>query len=119
MSGEVNAARITAFVGEGDIWYSGDYLQFNGDRLWDGTTTNGNTESGPNNCWNGESVGMSAEGVDVDTFNIAWSEGLLEPGDTSAQINISTNYDIWNLVYIILSFRSESTTGRSISYLIR
>ena len=119
MSGEVNAARITAFVGEGDIWYSGDYLQFNGDRLWDGTTTNGNTESGPNNCWNGESVGMSAEGVDVDTFNIAWSEGLLEPGDTSARIDILTNYDIWNLVYIILSFRSESTTGRSISYLIR
>jgi hypothetical protein len=118
VSGEVNAARITAFVGEGDIWYSGDYLQFNGDRLWDGTTTNGNTESGPNNCWNGESVGMSAEGVDVDTFYITWSGGLLEPGDTSAQIDIWTNNDIWNLVYIILSFRSESSTGRSLSYIV-
>jgi hypothetical protein len=117
--GEVNAARITAFVGEGDIWYPGDYLLFNGTTLWDGTTTNGNSASSPNNCWNGESVGMTAEGVDVDTFYITWSGGLLAPGDTSARIDIWTDMDIWNLAYIILSFRSESTTGRSISYLVR
>jgi hypothetical protein len=119
VSGEINAARITGFVGEGDVWYPGDYLQFNGTKLWDGTTTSGNSFADPSNCWNDESVGMSAEGVDVDTFYIPWSGGLLEPGDTSARIDIWTEDDIWNLVYIILSFRSESTTGRSLSYIVR
>ena len=112
VAGEVNAARITAFVGEGDVWYSGDYLQFNGSKLDDGTS------GGVNNVWNGASAGMSAEGVDVDTFYIPWSSGLLEPGDTAAEINIWTDNDIWNLAYIILSFRSESTTGGCLGYLV-
>jgi hypothetical protein len=112
VSGEVNAARITAFVGEGDVWYTGDYLQFNGSKLNDGTG------GGVNNVWNGASLGMSAEGIDVDTFYIPWSSGLLEPGDTAAEINIWTENDIWNLAYIILSFRTESTTGGCLGYLV-
>ena len=112
MAGEVNAAKITAFVGEGDVWYGGDYLQFNGSKLDDGTS------GGTNNVWNGESAGMSAEGVDVDTFYIPWSSGLLEPGDTAAEINIWTDNDIWNLSYIILSFRSESSTGGRLGFIV-
>ncbi|MFC2018138.1 hypothetical protein ACFLTQ_02415 [Chloroflexota bacterium] len=112
VDGEVNAARITAFVGEGDVWYSGDYLEFNGSKLDDGTS------GGLNNVWNGESAGMSAEGVDVDTFYIPWSSGLLEPGDTSAEINIWTENDVWNLTYIILSFRSETTTGGCLGFMV-
>jgi len=43
----------------------------------------------------------------------------IELGDTSAQVDLPTKTDSWNLVYIILSFRSETTTGGTITYLIR
>ena len=33
--------------------------------------------------------------------------------------DIVTDIDIWNLVYIILSFRSDTTTGGTASYVIR
>jgi hypothetical protein len=66
---------------------------------------------------------MSADGVDVDTFYVPWgnpvSTGLLRPDDTSAHIDIYTDIDIWNLVYIILSFRSKTTTGGTVTYRIR
>ena len=62
---------------------------------------------------------MSAEGVDVDTFHVTWASDLLEPGDTSAQVDIYTDIDVWNLVYTILSFRSSITSGGTISYLVR
>jgi hypothetical protein len=111
VTGEVNAAKITCFVGEGDDWYEGDYFRFNGTKLDDGT-------SSLNDVWNGRSIGMSAEGVDVDTFYITWASRLLLPGDTSAQIDMWTDTDVWNLVYIILSFRSAAVTGGTVTYLI-
>jgi len=114
IAGEVNAATLTAFVGEGDDVYNGDNLQFNGTKLWDGTEG-----ESLNDVWNSQSLGFSAEGVDVDTFYVTWASDLLEPGDTSAQIDIYTDIDIWNFVYLILSFRSEVTTGGTVIYLIR
>jgi hypothetical protein len=110
VAGDVNAAKITCFVGEGDSWYSGDRLEFNGSPL-------SNPSSPWNNVWNGYSPGFTAEGVDVDTFYVTWASGLLETGDTQAQIDISTDIDIWNLVYIILSFRSVTTSGGHLSYI--
>ena len=65
------------------------------------------------------SVGISAQGIDVDTFNVTWASGLISAGDTSARIDIYTQIDIYNLVYIILSFRSQTTTGGAITYLIK
>jgi hypothetical protein len=62
---------------------------------------------------------MTADGVDVDTFYITWASNLLQAGATSAEIDLPTLDDSWNLVYIILSFRSETTTGGTITYLIR
>jgi hypothetical protein len=123
--GEVNAAKLTVFVGEGDDVYNGDYLAFNGTKLWDGTTSHS-----LNDVWNSKSMGMSADGVDVDTlgidpthqpdpYYITWDSDLLEPGDTSAQIDMYTQTDSWNLIYIILSFRSSITSGGTISYLVR
>ena len=108
---EENAATITVFVGEGDECYDYDYFKFKGTALSDGYTTH--------NVWNSKSVGMTYDGVDIDTFYVTWASGLLEPGDTSAQIDLPTKTDSWNLVYIILSFRSEITIGGTISYLIR
>jgi hypothetical protein len=118
LDGEVNAAKMTVFVGEGDETWNGDYLEFNGTKLWDGTTTSGNTEADPTNCWNGASLGMTAEGVDVDTFYVTWASGLLLPGHTTADIDIYTPQDEYNLIYIILAFRDETRTGGALSYLI-
>ncbi len=116
---EENAAKVTCFVGEGDDYYNGDYLRFNGTKLWDGITTGGNSVGNPDDVWNNQSLGMSADGVDVDTFYVTWASDLLEAGETSAQIDLWTDTDIWELVYIILSFRSLPTTGGTMTYLIR
>jgi hypothetical protein len=123
IAGEVNAAKITCFVGEGDDYYNGDFIALNAPdndpttyipasyKLSDGVGSR-------NDVWNGQSLGMGAEGVDIDTFYVTWSSGLLSSGDTSAQLDIYTDVDIWNLVYVILSFRSETTTGGITSYSI-
>lgn len=49
--------------------------------------------------------GELIDGVDIDTFNV--SSPIINPGDTSAEVKITTGIDSWNLVYIILAFRSE------------
>ena len=94
-------AALTCFVGEGDEFYAGDYLQFNDNYLSD--------EINPqDNVWNGMSTGLGGEfidGVDIDTFNV--SSPIMNQGDTSAEVKLTTGIDSWNLVYIILSFRSE------------
>jgi hypothetical protein len=107
-------------------------------KLWDGVNQSsiGNTYASPNDVWNSEDqTGTSEEdgytytlpqynssvldGMDIKTFVILWESGLLSPGATSARIDLPTQTDQWNLVYIILSFRSSVTSGGSISYLIR
>jgi hypothetical protein len=106
-----DAVKLTCFVGEGDDYYNYDYLRFNDTALSDGESTN--------DVWNSWSVGLTEDGIDIDTFHVTWGSGLLEPGDTSAEVDLPTATDSWNLVYIILSFRSETTAGGTISYLIR
>jgi hypothetical protein len=144
---ETIAAQITCFVGDGDDYYSGDFIALNapdvdGDdigneyKLWDGITLSPpiypprlpNNASSPNNVWNSRSLGLAASGVDIDTFYIPWGDppedGLLKPGDTSATIVL--NYadpnpyyaELINFIYIIISFRSRAVTGGTISYLI-
>ncbi|MDD5094520.1 MAG: hypothetical protein PHV74_09100 [Dehalococcoidia bacterium] len=110
--GEINAAKLTVFVGEGDDVWNGDALKFNGIAL-------SNTQSPATDVWNSKSPGLTADGVDIDTFSITWASTLLEPGDTYAQLDLPTLYDSWNLVYMILSFRSETSTGGALNYLIR
>jgi len=111
IEGEENAAALTCFVGEGDSNYYGDSLAFNGTNLSDG-------EGSLTNVWDSQSVGMSEDGVDIDTFYVTWASGLLEPGDTTAQLDLITGVDSWNLVYMILSLRSETVTGGTTHYVI-
>jgi len=111
VDGETNAATITVFVGEGDNYYPGDQFIFNSAALSDGFSST--------NVWNGRSIELVQDGVDIDTFSIPWNSGLLQPGDTAAHIDLPTQIDIWNLVYIIVSFRSQITSGGTIDYLIR
>jgi hypothetical protein len=122
VAGETNAARLTCFVGEGDVEYTGDRLHFIGQSgaaayLPDLTGTNNTT-----NVWNSQSVGMSKSGVDIDTFYVPWgsplSSGLLRPDDTKATIELPTQTDSWNLVYVIVAFRSKTDTGGVLSYLV-
>jgi hypothetical protein len=124
---EVNVGKITCFAGEGDVWYDGDYLILNGTKLWDGTDTDDNSKSNPDNAFNSTSRGLGTyNGIDIDTFGIdppngqyiTWDSGLLNQGDASASIELWTHTDVWNLVYIIISFRSTTTTGGALNYLI-
>ncbi len=108
---DADAATMTCFVGEGDDYYNYDYFRFEGTNLSDGRSSN--------DVWNSWSVGLVEDGIDIDTFHVTWGSGLLEAGDTSAQIDLPTQTDSWNLVYIILSFRSEVVAGGTISYLIK
>jgi hypothetical protein len=119
---EENAATITCFVGEGDDYYPNDYIALNPPylpnapdsyKLWD------NTEPGSlNNVWNSKSIDLENPGIDIDTFYVSWESGLLEPQDTSALVALDTATDSWNLVYIIIAFRSETVTGGTVTYLI-
>ena len=92
---ETNAAQITCFVGEGDEWITGDFIALNAPgqywdadltnnppsaipdsyKLYDGEAVTGNTQNSPNNVWNSHSATCTADGVDVDTFNVTWASG--------------------------------------------
>jgi hypothetical protein len=121
------AARITCFVGEGDeIYGAGHYEQYcwshYGVHDWDCLKLNGYYLSDVginpwNNVWNSQSNVMptlSIDGIDIDVFSAGYP--IIEPGDNVAQVELPTGIDSWNLVYIILSFRSETTTGGFLSY---
>jgi hypothetical protein len=113
VASDPQAARMTVFVGEGDYHYTGDRFQVNNVSLSD-------QYNPQDNVWNGISnvLGQSApshEGIDIDTF-IAGGGDIIKPGDTEAQIRMPTSTDVWHLVYIILSFRSEITVGGVIDF---
>ncbi|NQT74131.1 MAG: hypothetical protein HQ553_15415 [Chloroflexi bacterium] len=109
--GEIDAAKLTCFVGEGDDCWNGDSLELNGTAL-------SNADSPVNNVWNSQSPGLAADGVDIDTFDVTWASGLITAGDSSAQLDLDTGVDSWNLVYIILSVRSEVVTGGAMDYML-
>jgi len=104
-------SRLTCFVGEGDDRYTGDYIEVNGNRLSDAVNPQ-------NNVWNSYSNSLdnpSQEGIDLDTFDVS---AYINPGDTSAMIELGSDIEIYNSVYIILSFRSETKIGSTCIYLI-
>lgn len=98
------AARLTCFVGEGDQIYTGDRISVNGYYLSDAVNP-------VDNVWNSKSnvLTSSNDGIDIDTFTAG--NGIIQPGDTEAQVTLSTRIDIWNLVYMVLSFRSDTTAS--------
>ncbi|MBN1161748.1 MAG: hypothetical protein JXA17_07375 [Dehalococcoidales bacterium] len=137
IEGETLAAKLTCFVGEGDDAWHDDFIALNAPeeyrpypwnipntyKLWDGITTGYNSQASPNNVWNskfrvGDTGSSSIDGIDIDTFRITWASGLLHADDTSAHIDIYTDYENFNLIYLILSVRSETTIGGTTHYLI-
>ncbi|MFA5309861.1 MAG: hypothetical protein WC370_10325 [Dehalococcoidales bacterium] len=124
---DANAAKLTTYMGEGDVWYQNDYIAMNGVKLWDGTNTADNSKNNPDNVFNSTSLGLgSYDGIDIDTLGIdppngqyiTWDSHILSPGDTYARIDMVTHTDIWNMIYIIISFRSETSMGGILSYRI-
>jgi len=117
--GETDAAKMTCFVGEGDEGKTGDSFKITGPSGNSAYLLDGTPGCVWNDVWNSRSVGLTAAGVDVDTFPVTWTSNILKTGDTWAQVDIPTSGDGFTLVYIILSFRSDITSGGSMSYLIR
>lgn len=118
IAGETNAAKITCFVGEGDEDKTGDSFKVTGPS-GSGANLPDGTGAALDNVWNSISVGVTASGIDIDTFYVTWSSGILEPDNTWAQVDIPTVGDGFTLSYIILSFRSSITSGGTLSYLVR
>ena len=42
----------------------------------------------------------------------------INPGDTSAEVEVGSSNEIFNVVYVILSFRSDTEIGGTTIYLI-
>jgi hypothetical protein len=112
---ENDKSHLTYFVGEGDAHYYNDRIKVNGASLYDYEDEDPNPE---NNVFNSQSNALptyGTDGVDVDTFVLP--DGCIMPYATSAQIQLITqrgyNYiaEIYTSVYLVLSFRSELTTG--------
>jgi len=118
------AARLTAFVGEGDAWlYSTgkpntDCIRITGQQS--GISKYLSNPASPNyNVWNSASYpGTSQVGIDIDTFEIPWTDGILIPGDTKVKLDMFSGQDAWNLIYFILSVRSETVVGGTSHYII-
>ena len=111
---DTTGSHLTYFVGEGDDHYVGDFIEVNGNPLSDP----------PGNPWNNAFNSYSntiddpilKSGIDIDTFDIS---EFVDPGDTAAEVILDNGEEIYDLVYIIISFRSDIITGGSISYVIK
>ena len=111
------AARYTHFVGEGDEYnpYSHSYtdsVSVNGYALSD-------ADNPANDVCNSQSrippvSGTLVDGIDIDTFSIA--NGIVQPNDTEAQVTFQTGTEVLNIIYVVLSFRSNITTGGILIY---
>jgi hypothetical protein len=62
---------------------------------------------------------MSQDGVDIDTFEVPWTSQLLKPGDKTLHLDIYSQTDQWNLIYFIISVRSETVIGGTEHYVIK
>jgi hypothetical protein len=111
------AAKITCFVGEGDAIYSGDSLMITGEQSGNSKYLN-NSASPTNNVWNGIDTISSYPGIDIDTFTLLWSDDILIPKDTHLHLDMNSGTDAWNLIYVIISVRSETVTGGTENYVI-
>jgi hypothetical protein len=108
-----SGSHATFFVGEGDAAYTGDGVRFNGQALSDGISGYNS-----NNVWNSHSNALPnpyINGIDLDTFDIS---AYIQADDTSADVELWSTMEIYNVVYVLLSFRSESEFGGVITYLI-
>jgi hypothetical protein len=119
---DTTGSHLTYFVGEGDDHYSGDYIKVNGYKLpRPGDPYEPVSGFNPqNNVFNSKSNSIDEatykSGIDVDTFDMS---DCIDPRDTSADVILDHGQEIYDLVYIILSFRSEITSSGIMGYVIK
>jgi hypothetical protein len=118
---ETTAAKLTCFVGEGDDWLYGtipdtDCMKITGQQSGKSAYLS-NTASPVYNLWNSASPDMT-EGIDIDTFTVPWLDDIFRPGDSSVHLDMFTQQDAWNLIYFIISIRSETVVGGTGHYVI-
>jgi hypothetical protein len=106
---ENDKSHITYFVGEGDNHYSEDRIKVNTSYLSDAVNPVDNVFNSRSNALPFLVPSLVSDGVDVDTFVLP--TGCINPYDTQAMITLETDEEIYTLVYLVLSFRSELTTG--------
>jgi len=99
-------SHLTYFVGEGDAHYEDSYLDVNDMYLSDPPD---NPEDNVFNSYSNAIPDQDTDGADIDTFELP--EGCILPYDTSAEVTLTTTEEIYVLIYIVISFRSELTTG--------
>jgi hypothetical protein len=122
IASEDDAVKITCFVGEGDNrYYTGEHVYVNGTLLNTGAA---NTPLDADNVWNGIGnsggvTGYPPDGIDLDTFAISGLSGIIDPADSLATVRMTTGTDIWNLVYMILSFRSDKVGSGLVTYIVK
>jgi hypothetical protein len=105
-------SRLTVFVGEGDNGYTGDYVEVNSHKLSDAMNPSNNVFNSRSNALDNPSV----NGIDLDTFNVS---AYVNAGDTSATIRFGSQIEIYNVVYMIVSFRSNTLSKGTVTYLIK
>ncbi len=101
-----DTSHVTYFVGEGDYLLVNSKVEVNNNWLSDPPT---NPE---NDVLNSMSSGLPVtrtDGEDVDTFVLP--QDCILPYATSATLTLHTTQETYTLVYLVLSFRSELTTG--------
>jgi hypothetical protein len=117
---DTSGSHLTYFVGEGDDHYNTDYIKINGQELpqpgdpyepYEGFNPQDNVFNSYSNSLDDPYL----SGVDIDTFDMS---SCIGPGDTSADVLLDNGEEIYNLVYIVLSFRSLITGGGIMGYLI-
>jgi hypothetical protein len=96
--------RTTCFVGEGDDDIPEDYFGFKGASQPSYTNLSG-INNPVSNVMNSISTG-GERGVDIDTYTISGISGWVAT-DTKANIRLRTQVDVWYLVYMILSFKTN------------
>jgi hypothetical protein len=104
-----DTSHLAYFVGEGDNHYSGDSIRVNNMALNDTNNPWNNVFNSFSNALLPLTTPINTHGVDVDTFVLP--SNCIRPYDASANITLDTNQEIYFLVYLIVSFRSELTTG--------
>ncbi len=108
---ENDKSHITYHVGEGDAHYYNCYIRVNGQAL----NSTGNPTNNVFNSYSNALPMTSTDGLDVDTFVLPTN--CILPYDTSATVALITQRgynnvaEIYTLVYMVLSFRSDLTTG--------
>jgi hypothetical protein len=99
-------SHLTYFVGEGDAHFVDSYIDVNDVYLSDPPD---NPQNNVFNSYSNAIPEQDSDGIDFDIFELP--TGCILPYDTSAEVTLTTTQEIYFLVYIVLSFRSDLTTG--------